>query len=75
MRVSKGLEVSISLTMLGAAALIIIGSFMYLKDKGEQRIEIKREKTKYSYEEAKDWAEDSTVSIDRRSVYEYWQSK
>lgn len=75
MRVSKGLEVSISLTMLGVATLFIIGSFVYLKSKGEQKIEVRQEKTKFSYEEAKDWQSDSTISMERRNVYKYWQSK
>lgn len=75
MRISKGLEVSISLTMLGVATLFIIGSFVYLKGKGEQRIEVRHEKHKFSYEEAKDWQSDSTVSMERRNVYKYWQSK
>lgn len=75
MRISKGLEVSISLTMLGVATLFIIGSFVYLKSKGEQKIEVRQEKTKFSYEEAKDWQSDSTISMERRNVYKYWQSK
>lgn len=30
--------------------------------------------TKSAFKEAKDWQSDSTVSMERRNVYKYWQS-
>ena len=75
MRVSKGLEVSISLTMLGVATLLIIGSFVYLKSKGEQKIKAMYESSTTESKDIplqnnnnvkvnvyKDWAEDSTMT-------------
>ena len=75
---SSNLEVRLSLTMLGVSTLFIIMSFVYVKRLHEERAKTKRvDKVYNSYvlEKPTDWAVDTTISMEKRNVYKYWQSK
>jgi Mg2+/citrate symporter len=70
MVMSSNLEARLSLTMLGVSTLFIILSFAYVKGLNEEKRKVKVEKNKFVFEEAKDWANDTTISEEKKRYYE-----